>query len=300
MKTNKNIRFAGAIMFFALTAGTLITGCTGAENQSVSIEDHELALQRRDSVINDMLTSFQDIENTLNAISEKEQILSMNQDGEMAESEKQAVLNDINALGNVLAENRTKISELEKKLSASGIEASSLRKKVKELNSQLETRWTEIQALESRMSEKDVQIAELVYRVDSVVESLSQSEQTVEATRTELAATSNALTKTTDRMNQAYMITGTRKELKDKCLLDTRLIGPSTLNEALPEEGFRPLDIRATTNIPLAAAKPELITFHPQGSYKMVENEDKSSANLEITNPEEFWKVSKYLVVALK
>ena len=41
-------------MFFALTAGTLITGCTGAENQSVSIEDHELALQRRDSVINEL------------------------------------------------------------------------------------------------------------------------------------------------------------------------------------------------------------------------------------------------------
>lgn len=301
MNSKQNIRFAGVIILFALFAGAIMTGCTNkGADQSVSLEDHELALQRRDSVINDMLSSFQEIENTLNAISEKEQILSMNQEGELAESEREAVINDINALANVLTENRNKIADLEKKLSASGIEASSLRKKVKELNKQVETRWAEIQALETRMSEKDAQIAVLVGRVDSVVENLSQRDETIQATRTELQATSTALTKTTNRMNQAYMITGTRKELKEKGLLDTRLIGPSTLNESLTDEGFRSLDIRETKSIPLAAATPELITFHPQGSYKLVENSDKSSSNLEITNPEEFWKVSKYLVVALK
>jgi len=298
MNFHRNIRFAALFASFATVA--VWTGCTeGNADQSVTLEDHEIALQRRDSVINDMLSSFQEIENTLNAISEKEQILSLSQDGELTESQREAVINDISVLGNVLAENRTKIGELEKKLSASGIEASSLRKKVKELNNELDTRWTEIQALEDRMMEKDGQIADLVGRVDSVVESLSQRDQTIEATRTELVATSTALTKTTNRMNQAYMITGTRKELKEKGLLDTRLIGPSTLNEGLTDEGFRPLDIRETKTIPLAASKPELITFHPQGSYKMIEGDKNENSSLEITNAEEFWKVSKYLVVAL-
>jgi len=298
MNMHRNIRFAA--LFAAVATMAVWTGCTqGNTDQSVTLEDHESALQRRDSVINDMLSSFQEIENTLNAISEKEQILSISQEGELTESQREAVINDINALGNVLAENRNKIADLEKKLSASGIEASSLRKKVKQLNNELETRWTEIQALETRMAEKDAQIADLVGRVDSVVESLNQRDQTIEATRTELVATSTALTKTTNRMNQAYMITGTRKELKEKGLLDTRLIGPSTLNESLTDEGFRPLDIRETKTIPLAASKPELITFHPQGSYKVIEGGKAGTASLEITNADEFWKVSKYLVVAL-
>ncbi len=285
----------------ALAAGTMIIGCTGSgEQTTVSLEEHEQALERRDSLINDMLSSFQEIESTLTTLAEKEQLLTLSQPGELEASQRDAVLRDIQALGDVLAENRNKISDLEKKLSASGIEASSLRRKVKELSAELETRWSEIQQIEARMAEKDAQIAVLVDRVDSVVDNLSQRDQAIEATREELLATSNALDKTTTRMNQAYMITGTRKELKAKGLLDTRLMGPSTLNEELPEEGFRPLDIRETKSIPLNTSKPELITFHPQGSYKVVEGDDKSSANLEITNPEEFWKVSRYLVVALK
>jgi hypothetical protein len=293
-------RSSGLTMAMVLSGFALFSACNSGGSEKVSLEDHEQALQRRDSLINDMLLSFQDIENTLKSIAEKEQLLTLNPEGELAGSERERVINDINALGEVLAENRNKIAELEKKIAASGIEASSLRKKVKELNAELETRWNEIQKMENRIAEKDAQIADLVERVDSVVESLAMRDQTIEATRVELQATSTALSRTTTRMNQAYMITGTRKELKEKGLLDTRLIGPSTLNESLTNEGFRPLDIRETRSIELASSKPELITYHPQGSYKVVPTDEKGSANLEITNPDEFWKVSKYLVVALK
>ncbi|NJK86297.1 MAG: hypothetical protein HC906_10320 [Bacteroidales bacterium] len=37
---------------------------------------------------------------------------------------------------------------------------------------------------------------------------------------------------------------------------------------------------------------------HPDGSYKLIEEEEKV-AYLEITDPSEFWRISKYAVVEL-
>ena len=41
------------------------------------------------------------------------------------------------------------------------------------------------------------------------------------------------------------------------------------------------------------------ITTHPAGSYELVKD-DKGQLTLKITNPKEFWSVSRYLVIQVK
>jgi hypothetical protein len=176
-----------------------------------------------------------------------------------------------------------------------------LRKKVNQLTAEVDNRWADIRALESSVAQKEGKIVQLSTTVDSVQRSLVKRDEYIAITEMELEETATALDQTTDRMHQAYLASGTRKELKEKGLLETHLIGPNTLSETLPANAFQPIDIRETGAIALGSDKAELITYHPEGSYKMVAPKDPSNqATLEIINPDEFWKVSKYLVVSLK
>lgn len=304
MKTTQQIFRLPALAFSAAILGASfgLAGCSQTNQaEQVSLEDHNASLARRDSVINDLLGAFQEVETTLDAIAEREQILASNDNSELNASQRDAVLADIEALGAVLSENRDKITELEKRLKDSGIQASVLRKKVNQLTAEVDNRWADIRALESSVSQKEGQIVQLSSTVDSVQRSLVMRDEYIAVAEMELEETSTALDQTTDLMNQAYMASGTRKELKEKGLLDTRLIGPTTLSESLPTNAFQAIDIRETGAIALGSEKAELITYHPEGSYKMVPAKDPSTqATLEIINPDEFWKVSKYLVVSLK
>jgi uncharacterized coiled-coil protein SlyX len=277
--TRKNTGLSLLLVGGSLLGGSLLLpGCAGTGNETVTVDEHNAALTRRDSVINEMLWAFTEIENALGAIAEREH----------------------EALGKVLEENRDKIAELEDQLKESGVKVAVLRKKVNQLTAEVDNRWADIRALETRIGEKDAAIAELNTAVDSVQRTVRMRDELIAMTELELAETADVLNQTTDRMHQAYVATGTKKELKEQGLLETRLLGPSTLAEGLPANAFRPVDIRETGAIALASPKAELITFHPEGSYQVVSDESTETAQLEILNPDEFWKVSKYLVVSLK
>ena len=62
---------------------------------------------------------------------------------------------------------------------------------------------------------------------------------------------------------------------------------------------FTQVDIRTTKEIKLYSKRAELLTTHPSGSYELVKD-DKGQLTLKITNPTEFWSVSRYLVIQVK
>ena len=45
--------------------------------------------------------------------------------------------------------------------------------------------------------------------------------------------------------------------------------------------------------------RAELLTTHPAGSYQLVKD-DKGQLTLKITNPSQFWSVSRYLVIQVR
>ena len=65
------------------------------------------------------------------------------------------------------------------------------------------------------------------------------------------------------------------------------------------KEYFTKVDASTTTEIVLAAKKAKLLTTHPTGSYKIV-GADGKAEKLVITNVDDFWSVSKYLVIVVE
>ena len=59
---------------------------------------------------------------------------------------------------------------------------------------------------------------------------------------------------------------------------------------------FTKADLRTLKEIPLEMKKAKILTNHPEGSYSLVKN-DKGLLTLVISDPQNFWSLSKYLVV---
>jgi hypothetical protein len=106
-----------------------------------------------------------------------------------------------------------------------------------------------------------------------------------------------------DELNTVYYVTGTMRELMDKGAVNKEggFIGlgrSAELNPNLVNSSFTKSYKSALQSIPLNGKFRRLITEHPDKSYTIAHK--GNTDELDITNPTDFWKESKYLVIAIK
>ena len=92
------------------------------------------------------------------------------------------------------------------------------------------------------------------------------------------------------------------EENKDqKILTNTGLFkkGQVLKDSDINKDYFTQVDIRTTKEIKLYSKDADILTTHPAGSYAL-EKDDKGQLTLKITNPKDFWSVSKYLGIQVK
>ena len=88
---------------------------------------------------------------------------------------------------------------------------------------------------------------------------------------------------------------GTKKELREQRILE----GSDVLRADFNKSYFTKIDTRVDKEIKLYSKSAKLLTTHPAGSYNLVKDK-QDQYELHITNPTQFWSVSKYLVVQVK
>jgi uncharacterized coiled-coil protein SlyX len=163
---------------------------------------------------------------------------------------------------------------------------------------------TKIASLETTLKEYETNIAELkevLVKKDFEIGQLNNKVADLEVTVTEK---DEMLASQTDQMNQAFLTTGTYRELKTKGIISKEegFIGigkTGTLSRDINNELFATVDVRNTKEIPVNSRDVRLITKHPSDSYTVVYEGDKMVSKIEINDPDNFWKVSRYAVVEL-
>jgi len=258
--------------------------------------DLSRTMQQKDSVMNDLENTFNEIENNLKFIKEKRQQLSVDQE-EGGKDKKQAVIEDINLMNTMLEESSKKIDELERKLKKSGLNLRAFEQRMAALNKNVENQNSEIAELKKIIEQKDSQMADLNSQIEEMNTDMSVQQDSIQSKQ-------RMLEEKTNKLNLGHIAFGTRKELKEKGLLTREggflgIGGAKTLEENFDDSYFTDLDIRETTTIPLHSKKAMVISDHPDDSYSLVE-EDGQIAYLQINNPGEFWKISKYAVIEVK
>jgi len=304
-------------LFFISLALVLALGMTSCNQDKIDSLERQKALleeekSRQDSLLNDFMNTFNQFEDNLDMIKEKENLISMGSENPeyRTDNGKDRILEDIQMINALLDQNRQIIEELTVRAEEAEGASSQYRRTVGRLKKQLAERTTEVATLKEELTAMNFQVEELNGTVELLAtanEDLNQSNanQAARITRQadSLSYQQNVMTDQDVALNTAYYITGTTKELKEQQVISKEggFIGigrTKKLSEDFNEEAFSAIDIREMTIIPIATKKAELLTTHPTGSYSFKDTDDDRRYDiLEITNPEEFWKTSRYLVV---
>lgn len=289
------IVFTGATVFFASNS-FFKKKFLALNTQNEVLYDN---LTERDSLINEYLETFAQIEQDLQTMQNRRMILSKETfDPEITDGVRERVLEEIQQLNTLLASNKQKIQNLEKKLKDSGIKIASLERKVKNIQVELEQKDSSITDLKMQLVDKDFMLAELnklVYKQD---DEIKRSHSIILDQNMELYEVK-------EKINTAYFTAGSYKELKEKGIAEKKgglfgLFGKTkTISTDFPEEKFDPVDISKIDRIVLNAKDARLITEHPEKSYEIKRN-DSLISYVEIKNPDEFWKITKYAVFETK
>ncbi|NMC37449.1 MAG: hypothetical protein GYA41_03910 [Bacteroidales bacterium] len=258
------------------------------ENQKLLFTEQ---LVERDSMINDWLTTFDEIESNLNAIKQKEKIINMQaSDSEFPKGKKEQVLEDIKYINTLIEENKKKIAYLNSQLKKSGNTITGLQARITQLETSMQQYETAITELKATLTKKDFEIEQLNTRMFALQDTLIFKDETIN--------------NQTDKLNQAFLATGTFKDLRDKGLISKEggFLGigrKESLKEDFPDSLFEMIDVTETKTIPVNSRKAKLITEHPTNSYQLIRENENTIAYIEIKDPSEFWKISKYAVVEI-
>ena len=280
------------LLFMAFCAALMLTGCKESKNspdlasvnQRDSLND---IIAQKDSEINDMMGTFNEIEEGFRQINEAENRVSLMKNGEGA-NKKQKLKEDLQFIANRMKQNRDLIAKLQKQLDSSSLQGAQLKKTIENLTQKLEEKNKQLQALREELDAKDIHIAEL----DESVNNLNTNVKNLKSESQQKSQTINAQDK---QLNTAWYVFGTKKELKGQRILEDGKV----MNGSFNKNYFTKIDIRNTTEIKLYSKSAKLLTAHPSSSYSLVRDANKQYT-LRITNPQIFWSTSKYLVVLVK
>jgi uncharacterized coiled-coil protein SlyX len=258
------------------------------ENQKVTFTEQ---LTARDSMINDWLITFDEIEKNLNVIKEKEKLITVkSSDTEVSKNRKEQILDDIKSINTLIEENKKKIARLNAQLKESGGTIKGLQDRIAGLEESMKQYESEIAELNTMLVSKDNEIGQLNNHVVALNDTITLKDERISVQ--------------TGKLHQAFIASGTYKDLKEKGLVikDGGFLGlgrKQFLVEDFSDSSFTEIDITRLTTIPVNSKDVRLITEHPSDSYKLIKENDKQIAYISITNPEEFWKITKYAVVEI-
>lgn len=259
----------------ALSVEDSLTAVSGG--QAVRIHD-------QDSSIQSFIQGFNEIQANLDEIKAKEKIITeASKDAETRKSKEEQIVADIQAMYDIMNKNKQRLASMRSKLKESNAKNDELEKFITRLTADIEAKDGQINDLKGQLEKLNVEMANLNTNYEEVTQ-----ESAVK----------------TEKLNTAYYAFGTSKELIKNNVLTKEggFIGmgkTAKMKEDFNKGYFTKVDISTLTEIALSAKKAKMVTTHPVGSYK-IEGAEGKAEKLVITNPEEFWSTSKYLVVVVE
>jgi DNA repair exonuclease SbcCD ATPase subunit len=308
MKTDRKTVVTGIsgmlILLVAVIAGVVILkNKTQIEQLNLQNSNLNTTIEVRDSLVNEMASTFDEIEQNLTFIRNKrEQMISVPQEG--VQNQKEILVADIKLMNEMLEESSKKIDELDKKLSASGVEIKSFKNKIAQLNKSILEQDNIIQQLKVEIEQRDYKISGMDNTITKLQGDIASKDDSIKTKSQVIAEKSQAITEKENEMNKAWIVAGTYDQLVNKGVLKKEggflgIAKNKAIRDNFNESGFTKLDIRNAVQFPLNTKKAKLISEHPDNSYRLVEENDKI-AYLEIENPDEFWKLTKYVIIETK
>ncbi len=273
---------------------TVLSSCNRKELERLKQENQNLqaVVEQKDAEINTIISLLNEIEDNLSGIRMREQrILKASSGVESSANQVDNIKSDIMAIDELMRKNKENLELLSQRLKTVTGEKQQFEKMVNNLNAQVESKDREIQKLVADLEDKDMQINDLYSSVSQLKIEKAERDQVIGLQDKEL--------------NKGYYLIGNTKELRERGIIvrSGGVLGigkVDQLAEGLDPADFTLIDIREADVFAIDAKKADLLSVHPSDSYIIRKSDDgKRIVSFEITLKDEFWKNSRFMVLAL-
>jgi hypothetical protein len=285
-----------SLLVFVLLSLLAVTSCGKKKEQQIldlQAKNAQMAMaaEQKDSLMNELFTAINDIERNLADITAREKLITdaPTDEKRMNEDVREKIMDEIILINNIMEENKKRLASLKEQLKKSDAKIVALQETIQILTKKIEEKELELAALKDELVRLNFTISALNSTVDTL------REQT--ASQTKIISQQDALI---GEMNTIWYVIGTKKELTEKGIIEKAgglFGGDMVMSEMINPDYFTTRDMRHITTINFATKKgAELVTVHSEGTYQFI-TENEVIKGLEIVNPDEFWKSSRFLVI---
>ena len=271
-----------------------LAACGGQHNTTddrASREELEREVAQRDSLLNDLFSSLNEISANLTEIKDREGIITANTSVEIGKEQRARIFEDIAAIDALLQQNRASLSRVQgtaEQLRRSNLKVQELETLIANFTKQIRDKDADIELLRLQLDSMHIQVAALNTEVTLMGED-----------RGSLAV---KLDMQDEMIHTVYYIVGRERDLRDDGIITkSGFIGRTVkLNDGCDLGLFMQVDSRNLDRIMVGQRRATLVTSHPAGSYRLVVAENNLLQEIEIIDPVQFWATSKVLVVSYK
>jgi hypothetical protein len=271
--------------FFSMLLSCKSDAPSTEENQEIvrlrnEIRQLEMQNSEKDLLIDESLSLFNEIQENIARIQHKElEIRFLSEGGVNNPQQKEWMLQELQNIQFLREENAKKIKALNAQIKGKEAQIGQLYQMIESLQERIISQDELILNLRNLLVNQDEDYSKLF---DAYME------------QTEIAST------TRRELAKAYYVYGSLDELKKNNVVvqSKGFIGmgkKSSLKDGFNEDYFTPIDKFENKKIQIIGKKIQIISDHPSASYKIIDNGNNKT--IDIVNPYEFWKISKYLVV---
>lgn len=280
------------LLSILIAASLFIGSCKEDSNEDSYLTEQELGEISRDSLEFMFIQTLNEIESNLKMIREKEGliVLGPGSDLESGINTKEKILRNIQIINSLMDENRAKIETLKTALNKTEAENKQMHLLTDAVNEKLIHQEEQINYLKEQLSNKNFEIDEL----NTKLTYLEFQDEKLQLIITDLE----------NELNTGHYIVGSYKELKEKGVAEKEggvlwFGRTKSMNENFKETDFTVINIKENTTIPIFSKKAQLLSEHKNETYEFI-TEDNQISYLNIIDPKQFWKTSKYLIIEIK
>lgn len=279
----------------------IFQGCFLNQEKELSANDLKQKLDSLENLkesleneVNGYFSTIEEIEKNIDKVKELKGFISIGSvDGDVEGLTKNNLEEEFSQIVDILKKNQQEVESLRKKLSNSVFRISYLEEVLSKLSAENRQQLENIEHLNQELQKKN----ELIVQQEVEIKGLSAD---VRALVDENLEHQQIIQQQDLELHTAWYVFGTYKELKKQQILSRGgwLSAPTVIENTLNKDYFIQIDVRTTTEIPFYSDKAKIRTTHTKSSYTL-KKDDNGLFVLQIKNPEEFWAVSKFLVVEI-
>ena len=244
-------------------------------------------MQHKDSTIVAYVKSINAIQGSVDTLMREAKILKRH--GEPIKSDTSNIADELRAIGQQMIKNQKALAVLEWKLKQSNEKNDDLVDLAENLSKQLNEKDSEISVIQQELARTRTSLTNVVKQFNDSVSVIAEQRAQMDIMAI--------------KGNTVYYVTGTEKNLANEGIISNQggVIGlgriPKLNGNMNSTSGFVGADLTTLKEIPLEGSFVELVTPHPDRAYKIIRG---SPDKLLITDPEDFWSKSKYMIAVVR